>query len=499
MMKKSIKKVMLWTAAVTVILTLVGSHSYGEQITVNPVEISDVLHNPDMGWCFYSFGCRSVEDNTTNFLPDDAPLLDIVILDFMWTHLEPENNVFNWDVMDGIIDYWTSRGKQYSMRICMSYYDWSYSGGWWYPCDPETTWDKCDPPDWLFDELGCGYDTITIAGKNLKRPHYNDPIFLEQHQELLNAVAARYDAPDNKSCFMEIRSYGAWGEWHDCGPFTGSPGSYVWPNSTVKHDTLAALITQHTDAFQYTPFCIAGWKEEGETYADFDDYMYKFAYDVSESLGVMNRRDGFPGVDTNPTAYWDRRLWDHWPEIPTIGETTGSGISWSCYNRMLDYHVNVANTWISKQSTYDTQMTDLQDMFEAGLKAGGLGYRFVLSSATYDDRVLAGGVFALKQTWVNRNVGRAYRVYPLKVYFIDPDTGKEIWSAVDGKFDQTSWIKGQSYNVTSRFSLPAEVPSGTYDLRVAMVDGTGKPVISLAIAGGDTQKRYRIGSVIVSN
>ena len=55
-MKKSIKKIMLWTAAGTAILTQVGCCNSGGQITVNPVEITDVLHNPDAGWCLYTFG-----------------------------------------------------------------------------------------------------------------------------------------------------------------------------------------------------------------------------------------------------------------------------------------------------------------------------------------------------------------------------------------------------------------------------------------------------------
>jgi len=84
------------------------------------------------------------------------------------------------------------------------------------------------------------------------------------------------------------------------------------------------------------------------------------------------------------------------------------------------------------------------------------------------------------------------------MYFIDPDTGREVWSGIDENFDQTAWIKGKSYQVTSKFSIPSNIPSGTHDLRIAMVDGTGTPRISLGIAGGDLQKRYRIGTVTVS-
>jgi len=230
-----------------------------------------------------------------------------------------------------------------------------------------------------------------------------------------------------------------------------------------------------------------------------DDYMYKMAYDVSESLGVMNRRDAAPRPFQSP-LYRDQRMWKHWPRIPCVGEINNYiRFDQTDYQYFLDYHHNIVHTWVYNRKLYNEHISDYRDLYEAGLKAGGLGYRFALASATYNTQVSAGGEFALRQTWLNRNVGRAYRVYPLKVYFIDPDTGKEIWSGVDENFDQTPWIKRQSYRVTSRFSIPSNIPSGTYELRIAMVDGTGLPRIALAIAGGDIKKRYRIGSVIVSN
>ena len=488
-MKKSIKIIMLWAAVGTAILTQVGYCNSGEQITVRPVEINNMLHNPDVGWCLYIFGWDSIEDSTVNLTGDDAPLFDVVVLDFMWVHLEPENNVFDWKKMDAIIDYWTKRGKQYSMRICMAHYTPLYKE------TKEFWWETCDPPAWLFDELGCGYQGATIKGRTmrksrtLRRPNYYDPIFIKQHQEFLDALAAHYDKPNNKSAFMEIRSYGRWGEWWDWG--------FKWADSKQKHDTLAALIRQYPKTLKHTPFCIAGYKDED--YSSLDDYMYKMAYDVSESLGVMNRRDGFPKPFESPD-YWNQRMWRHWPKIPCVGELNNYvGFDQKDYQSLMNYHINIAHTWVYNRKLYNEHTSDYRDLYEAGLKAGGLGYRFALTSATYNKQVSAGGEFRLDQTWVNRNVGRAYRVYPLKVYFIDPDTGREVWSGIDKDFDQTPWIKGQSYNVTSNFPIPDNIPSGTYDLRIAMVDGTGGPRIALAIAGGDAQKRCRIGSVTVND
>ncbi|MCK4627808.1 MAG: beta-galactosidase, partial [Sedimentisphaerales bacterium] len=189
MKNTSIKIMAIFVVVGTIILAAVGPQARAETITVRPVEINNMLHNPDVGWCLYIFGWDSVEDSTVNLTGDDAPLFDVVVLDFMWVHLEPENNVFDWKKMDAIIDYWTKRGKQYSMRICMAHYTPLYKE------TKEFWWETCEPPAWLFDELGCGYQGATIKGRTmrksrtLRRPNYYDPIFIEQHQEFLDALA----------------------------------------------------------------------------------------------------------------------------------------------------------------------------------------------------------------------------------------------------------------------------------------------------------------------
>jgi len=335
-MQNGTKELVLSLAvAGTTILALAGGPTRGESTTVHPAEIKDVLHNPDVGWCLLTFGgWNSVEDSTVNLTGGDgAPLFDVVVLDFMWVHLEPENNVFDWKKMDAIIDYWTKRGKQYSMRICMSYYTPLYRE------TKEFWWKTTEPPAWLFDELGCGYQEITTnKGRTLKRPHYYDPIFMEQHEEFLKALAAHYDKPNNRSAFMEIRSHGKWGEWRGDSYFN-------WTDVKQQHDTLAELIRQYPRNLKHTPFCIPGYVKRNETYSSLDDYMYKMAYDVSESLGVMNRRDGFPRPFES-SLYMDQRPWKHWPRIPCVGELNNYvGFDPEEYQSLVDYHVNIAQPY----------------------------------------------------------------------------------------------------------------------------------------------------------
>jgi len=65
-------------------------------------------------------------------------------------------------------------------------------------------------------------------------------------------------------------------------------------------------------------------------------------------------------------------------------------------------------------------------------------------------------------------------------------------------------VRGQSYELTSIFHLPADLPGGVYDLRIAMTDWEGNPALRLAITGDDAngyvgRKCYRLGQVRVAS
>ena len=87
--------------------------------------------------------------------------------------------------------------------------------------NPESATNGILSRDRLFD-AGCrgfeyvvGGDDPTSGGKRIPRiePDYADPIYLEKHAAFLKALGERYDGrPDVE--FLDIGSYGVWGEWH---------------------------------------------------------------------------------------------------------------------------------------------------------------------------------------------------------------------------------------------------------------------------------------------
>jgi Domain of unknown function (DUF4832) len=160
-----------------------------------------------------------------------------------------------------------------------------------------------------------------------------------------------------------------------------------------------------------------------------------------------------------------------------------------------DWHANYAHYYMDAES-YKRAMREDRTHFEKGLQSGGLGYRLVLTRASWREEVPAGDLFLLDQEWANRNVGRLYKPHPLKLYLTDA-AGLARFEELDQAFDQTSWIQSGTYPVISVFHLPRNLTPGAYDLRIALVDETGQPRIKLAIEGQDAQGRYELGAMAV--
>ena len=72
------------------------------------------------------------------------------------------------------------------------------------------------------------------------------------------------------------------------------------------------------------------------------------------------------------------------------------------------------------------------------------------------------------------------------------------FSAPDATFDETSWVKGETYPVTSIVAVPRDLAPGEYDLRIALADAKGTPKIRLAVEGEDGKLRYKLGTIRIA-
>src|SRR5437879_1351169 len=90
--------------------------------TIHPGQIGIPLNNPDMGWGlwagprYYDGKAFTIEYNTTGF-GGDVELFGWVLVDWMWSDLEPQEGKYEWKDLDTLIDYWGQRGKQIYLRV----------------------------------------------------------------------------------------------------------------------------------------------------------------------------------------------------------------------------------------------------------------------------------------------------------------------------------------------------------------------------------------------
>ncbi len=489
----------LHTLTLCLLLCLAGALSAGaadsnQHIkTVNPTEIDGPVNNPYMGWGLwagprYFDGRRfTLEYNTTGF-GDDAPLFSWVLIDWMWSDLEPQEGQYYWRDLDTVIDYWAARGKQVELRI-------------WITDDPGWAGapgnEVC--PEWLW-KAGARYREYKGEGSVSKRePDYMDPtyqtIYLPKARKFLMALAERYDKPQAPVVLWGLFGYGQWGEWHTLW------SHYPWANEDVKHKILAQLVNLYADIYKVKKLSISYcFDTDLKEVTSLDDYLYRQGLDVAIPKHYALARhafiDGFDYFDKQVMeTYWEQNpMWAEGNWAYTAVKDQGiHGTLDENIDVMFDWHSNWGHFYMDAES-YKRAMREDRASFERGLESGGLGFRLVPTRVSWPADLPAGNLFLMRGTWVNRNVGRLYQRLPLKVYLTD-SRGNEKFSEVDSGFDETRWVRGETYPVISIFHLPKDLPPGEYDVRIALVDETGKPQINLAIQGLDAEKRYRLGTV----
>ena len=461
--------------------------------TVHPTEIDDPLPNPYMGFGLWAgpkgFGNNerdySVEQNTTGF-GDDAPLFNWVLIDWDWASLEPKEGQFDWSSFDRVVQYWAARDKNAVVRFWVT-----DDAGWNGRPGAKVL------PQWLWDK-GLRYREYTgNGGVKQHEPDYLDPsykgVYLPALKNFLAAFAQRYDKPASPIALLQVMGYGHWADWATW------YSHYPFPNLQVKHDLLARIMQTYIDTFQHIHLLAFGGPDwDRDKYPKYDDLLRSKGLDIALANGFGLIWTGFiDGLDNYITVE------KNWRTHPIIAEG-----DWN-YDDMLDQrthgtideNIDVALAWHANYlhfyftvDTYLRAMSGPKEPFERALRSGGLGYRLVPESLSWRESLPAGNLLVFKQTWVNRNVGRLYERHLLKLYLTD-ESGNEKFSEIAEDFNGTNWVAGEKYSIISVFHLPKELAPGAYDVRIALVGPNGKPRISLPIAGGDSEKRYKVGQV----
>jgi len=167
-----------------------------------------VLKNPGKGWYHHLLdnGIDKYKmENDSLFLY--FPGMDHIYLRLAWNYLEPEEGVYNWQVIDTIIDKYIPLGFGISFRIT-SKETGRYPGS----VNQEVNGIQYATPFWVRKAGAKG----TVAEMwNIKSwvPVWDDPVYLHKLENFHRAFAERYDGKPWIR-YIDIGSIGEWGEGH---------------------------------------------------------------------------------------------------------------------------------------------------------------------------------------------------------------------------------------------------------------------------------------------
>jgi len=417
----------------------------GKIVTARFNETDSIYANPGQGWMSSRFPST------------------IKYIRLGWADFEPVRGKYDWSKIDNAISSAKQKGGKVAIRIMT--------------CSPHSS-GYYTSPKWLFDE-GCksfeylvGGDDPTSGGARIPRiePDYSDPIYLLRHGEFIKALGEKYDESSDIE-FLDIGSYGYWGEWH-----TPNPA----PVSVRKK-----IVDMYIQAFRKTPLVF------------MSDDAEVLGYAIDKGAGI--RRDGVG-------SRWHEQNWigsakysavkgmeDVWKHSPIVFEWYGNydyllKRGWSFDSAivfMLNNHVTVINDNIG--SVPSDKMPQIERLSRLA------GARFILNEITHEESVGKGSALTINMNWSNKGAGKVYKPYLLRFFFLD--SGNKIVFTYDSGADPLSWLPGD-FNIKETIKIPSTVSQGSYRLAIALVNKKDyQPSFHLAIDVPETNGLYFISNV----
>ena len=156
--------------------------------TTKTYENNELLLNPGKGLV-----SRKCSNNTAD------ELTSVLYYRFRWCDIEPEEGKFEWSIIDKKMEDAISRNKKIAFGVANA--------------STSSSTIKYISPEWVFTS-GAEYYEYTSTNGNLQIiPDWTDEIYLEKLNNFIKALGERYDGNENIE-FIDIRSYGNWGEQH---------------------------------------------------------------------------------------------------------------------------------------------------------------------------------------------------------------------------------------------------------------------------------------------
>ncbi|MDR0405709.1 MAG: DUF4832 domain-containing protein [Clostridiales bacterium] len=451
---------------------LVAEAVYGDTRGKRAANFTDggrALQNPDMGFAVYYY------DNSTRIydaaapnheLFTDVPGANTIYLRLPWKHIEPEKGVFNWSFIDTQIQRFADVGKSVTIGITCAETGVKYA-------TPE--WVRNDGADGVLWTVGGG--PTTNENNSLWMPYFDDPVFLAHLEDMLRALARKYDGSP-RVAGVDIRSIGVWGEGHT------STSQVAVSDATIR--THLALYERY---FSETPvFTI-------------DEHLRGSIREDAARRGFGYRDDSLVGNYTDNTWWHPEDSFmaePFWRTAPVFLETLHMfeiGAEWTdgadLLRAMEDYHASYLSIHHYAKAFYQFNREFME-------KANGkIGYRLYPKTAVWDQTVLTGGKLSLTLRWTNGGTAPFYKDgWP--VITVRNAAGEPVARFEKTEFHLGGILPGEEKTQTVAEALPPGLAAGTYSLYVEATRSGNGGEVDLPLPLTDGEKRYYLGDFDVA-
>lgn len=324
------------------------------------------------------------------------------------------------------------------------------------------------------------------ARKSCWVPDWNSEAFLSRHDALCAALGARFNK-DPRIAYIEIRSYGNWGEWHLSG-FEEPPA----PMTPITEASIHRLIDAWARAFPDKQLIMMSDNDLGLAHAlSLTNRTFPFGW----------RRDSW----CNPVMEHLKKKdsWEigqhRWKTAPvTVESYGGSGHDTaSALEQLKAYHVSgIGNGNFGKAFSAfppDEQQTLL-------LCAKKSGYRYLLRGLA----LAPTGKLAFHARWANLGLAPIYTDWAVTYRLREGKSGRIAW---EGKskgrlrdilptLDEESGVE-TPVEISDSFDRPNTLAPGAYTVEIIVRDSSGyfqKP-LALAMQGRTEEGAYALGAV----
>lgn len=338
-------------------------------ITVSNTYSSEkVLLNPGKGMVY--------RRATNNSKYDD--IISVGYYRFNWGDIESEEGNYNWEIIDNAISKYVKANKKFAFGIMNV---------------NSSSSKQYVTPKWVFDAGAKGTSQNLTFWENNKQvtqiiPDWKDEIFLNKLNNFIKELAKRYDGNENIA-YIDIRSYGNWGEQH--------LGGLTIKEDITSEELKELYIKPYKEAFKETLLVNPWGKKE-----------YNQTYQWAIDNGVSIRRDGiFQYSDGTECAM-------AYGKLPTIFEYT-SNYNWMKQNNYWSQENLLRYIEIGKPSylEFDEEMYKENENF-IKMIANKIGYYFKFKGAEYKNKTTTKEETEIKLNFINEGVAPLYE--PCTVY-----------------------------------------------------------------------------------